>query len=73
VQIRRKEESDTAVAEPVPQQTQPGTFVSSKQAIPPKPQGVTQSAFPATATPAAPNTTPAAPVVDDDDPNSLPF
>lgn len=71
VQIRRKEESDTAAVEPVPQQTQPGTFVSAKQAIPPKPQGVTQSAFPAAATPVAPNPTPAAPVVNDED--DLPF
>lgn len=49
----------------------PGQFVGAKQFVPPVPQGVTQSAFPAPATPTAPNPTPAAPAVDEDD--DLPF
>lgn len=50
----------------------PGKFVgSTKQFVPPVPNGVTQSAFPAPATPTTPNPTPAAPVVDDRD--DLPF
>lgn len=74
VQIRRKEESDTTAEELVPQQTQPGTFVSAKQAIPPKPQTTQNNQmWPTAATPADPNPTQAAPVVDDDDEDSLPF
>ena len=54
----------------------PGQFVGTKQFVPPVPQGVTQSTFPAPATPTAPNQTAPNPtqatiaVNDDDD---LPF
>lgn len=68
VTIRAKKEGEGNHAI---EQTNPGQFVGTKQFVPPVPQGVTQSAFPAPATPTAPNPTPAAPVVDDGD--DLPF
>lgn len=78
IEIRAKKEGDNDQPNPglaseyTQAPTTPGQFVGgTKQFVPPKPQCVTQSAFPAAATPAAPNPTPAAPVVDDDD--DLPF
>ena len=63
------EQPNTAIASEYIQN--PGQLVGTKQFVPPVPQGVTQSAFPAPATPTTPNPTPAAPVVDDGD--DLPF
>lgn len=72
IAIRAKKEGEgNRSSELVPN---PGQFVGgTSQFVPPVPQGVSQSTFGTPATPMAPNPTPAAPVVDDDDPDSLPF
>lgn len=72
VKIHRKEESDIAAMDPVPQQAQHSAFVGTKQFVPQKPQTTqTNQMWPTSATPAAPNPTPVVPVVDDN--LDLPF
>lgn len=76
IKIRRKDDANVTAAidpmSPAAGVTQAQTAAFAAVAQKASPAGQNQM-WPSPATPAAPNPTPAAPVVDDDDPNSFPF